>query len=76
MSLGNVVRRMLLCCVLGAHPVLRIGSSKEEIEDVLYGIHRPRVEVTISEGQKPIVAFIESADQVCPAKAEQPANHT
>jgi hypothetical protein len=52
MSLGKIVRKILLCCLFGGHAVLRVGVSKEQIEDILHAMHQTKVEVTISEKER------------------------
>jgi hypothetical protein len=57
MSLRNIVRKILLCFVLGGHSVLGIGISKEEIEEILHAMNQTKVEVTISEEERKGVSW-------------------
>lgn len=74
MSLSTIVRKMLLCCLLGGHSVLRAGISKEEIENILYGMHKTQVEITISQQENPAPTRIEiePASQMHPEAAKEP----
>jgi len=48
MSLKRILRRVLLAFALGGHDVWGIGMSREQIEKLLFAMHKPRIEVTIS----------------------------
>jgi hypothetical protein len=52
MSLKRILRRVLLAFALGGHDVLGIGMSREQIEELLFAMHKPRIEVTISGDNK------------------------
>ena len=49
MWIKRFVRRLMLCFVLAGHSFLGARISKEKIEELLYSIHQPRAEVTISD---------------------------
>lgn len=48
MSLKRILRRVLLAFVLGGHDVWGVGMSREQIEELLFAMHKPKIEVTIS----------------------------
>ena len=48
-SVRNILRKVLLCLVLGGGSILRIQMSREEIESLLYSTNQPRAEVTIPD---------------------------
>ena len=52
MALKNILRRLLLAFVLGGHDVLGVGMSREQIEELLFAMHKPRIETTISDEVK------------------------
>jgi hypothetical protein len=49
MSFKKVLRRVLLCFVLGGHDVWGVKISREQIERLLFAVHQPKVEMTISD---------------------------
>jgi uncharacterized protein YjbI with pentapeptide repeats len=52
MSLKRILRRVLLAFVLGGHDVWGVGMSREQIEELLFAMHKPKIEVTISGDDK------------------------
>jgi len=52
MALTNILRRLLLAFVLGGQDVLGVGMSREQIEELLFAMHKPRIETTISDDHK------------------------
>ncbi len=70
MSFKKILRRVFLCFVLGGHNVWGVKISREQIEQLLFAIHQPRVEMTISDddeksaANKPGLAESGSARQV------------
>jgi uncharacterized protein YjbI with pentapeptide repeats len=52
MSLKRILRRVLLAFALGGHDVFGVGMSREQIEELLFAMHKPKIEVTISDGEK------------------------
>lgn len=52
MSLERVLRKALLCLMLGARAMLGLHMSQEKIEELLYSTNQPRAEVTISEANE------------------------
>jgi hypothetical protein len=49
MSFKKILRRVFLCFVLGGHNVWGVKISREQIEQLLFAIHQPRVEMTTSD---------------------------
>lgn len=49
MSFKRILRRVFLCFVLGGHDVWGVRISKEQIEQIMYAMHKPRIEITISD---------------------------
>jgi hypothetical protein len=49
MSFRNILRKVLLCLVLGSGSILRTQMSREEIESILHSANQPRAEVTIRD---------------------------
>ena len=49
MSIRNILRKVLLCFMLGGRSILGIGMSHEQIEELLYSANQTRVEVTVPE---------------------------
>ena len=52
MYFKRILRRLLLAFVLGGHDVWQVGMSREQIEELLFAMNKPRIEVTISDGDK------------------------
>ena len=50
MSLKQVLKKSLLCLVLGARAALGIHMSQEKVEELLHSMNQPRAEVTVSDG--------------------------
>ena len=48
MFVKKILRRLLLAFVLGGHDVWGVGMSKEQIEELLFAMHKPKIEVAIS----------------------------
>jgi hypothetical protein len=49
MSVRNILRKVLLCLVLGGGSILRTQMSREEIESLLYSTNQPIAEVTLPD---------------------------
>ncbi len=49
MSLRNILRKVLLCLVLGGGSILRTQMSREEIESLLYSTNQPVAEVSLPD---------------------------
>ena len=49
MSLGNILRKVLLCVALGGHPIFGAGMSQEKIEELLHAMNQTKVEVSIGD---------------------------
>jgi len=47
MSLNRILRRVLLAFALGGHDISGVGMSREQIEELLFAMHKPKIEVTI-----------------------------
>src|SRR5713226_2062081 len=52
MPIRNLLRKVFLCIALGGHSVFAVGMSKEKIEELLYAMHKTRVEMTISDNDE------------------------
>jgi hypothetical protein len=62
MSLKRILRRVLLAFVLGGHDVWGVGMSREQIEELLFAMHKPKIEVTISgDDEKSLLEQTETA---------------
>jgi hypothetical protein len=48
----RILRRVLLAFALGGHDLWGIAMSREQIEELLFAMHKPRIEVTISGDDK------------------------
>lgn len=49
MSIKRVLRKILLCMTLGCGTILRTQMSREQIEELLYSMNQPRIEVVVPE---------------------------
>ena len=64
MSLREILRKVFLCIALGGHSVLGVGMSQEKIEELLYAMHRTRLEVTVSDDDETNEASAQLAEEV------------
>ena len=49
MFIKRWLRKILLCITLGSGSILRTQMSREQIEELLYSMNQPTVEVVIPE---------------------------
>ncbi|MHB8411011.1 MAG: hypothetical protein ACYDDI_03585 [Candidatus Acidiferrales bacterium] len=52
MSIKRLLRKILLCIVLGGGSVLQTQMSPEKIEEILHSMNQTRVEVVVPELDK------------------------
>jgi hypothetical protein len=49
MWIKRFLRRLMLCFALAGHSFLGARISKEKIEELMYSVHQPRAEATITD---------------------------
>jgi hypothetical protein len=52
MSIGRILRKVVLGLLLGGRSLFGISMSSEKIEELLFSSNQPRVEQTIADAEK------------------------
>jgi hypothetical protein len=52
MSIRGILRRLLLGLLIGGRSLFGISMSSEKIEELLFSIHQPRAEETVSDNEQ------------------------